>query len=67
MCFGRCFFNSFRHAFGVPPPSRREAFGISNVSVRIKAPSVRELSAKLTEGVIRRKVKSFLPVWRIYL
>ena len=36
--------NSLRHACGEPPPSEREA---------LSAPSLRELSAKLTEGVLK--------------
>ena len=36
--------NSLRLACGEPPPSEREA---------LSAPSLRELSAKLTEGVLK--------------
>ena len=57
-----------RHGFAVPPPSRREAklALLLNEPGKTKAPSPRERSPKVTEGVVLpvkrrndRKVKSY--------
>ena len=50
---------SFRHAYGVPPSSKRKA---------LMAPSLRELSAELTEGVMQNdeqfKICSFIAEYK---